>query len=56
MEMSDMIGDAFEARGGSDYDDFYAISKERADEQISNAEQFVRSIELYLDKRIHQAE
>ncbi len=56
MEMSDMIGDAFEARGGSDYNDFYAISKERVDEQISNAEQFVRSIEIYLDKRIHQAE
>ncbi len=32
MEMSDMIGDAFEARSGSDYDDFYAISKERVDE------------------------
>ena len=55
-EMSDMIGDAFEARGGSDYDDFYVISKERVEQQIADAEKFYQTIEEYLIDRINKAD
>lgn len=48
VEMSDMLGDSFEARGSSDYDDFYVISKERVIQQIDNARNFVRRIEEYI--------
>ena len=51
-ELSVIIGDAFEARGGSDYDDFYAISKERVKEQIENAKRFYAIIYKYINKRI----
>ena len=37
-----------EIRQGSDYDDFYLISKEEVEEQLHNAEQFVRIVETYL--------
>ncbi|MBR1478302.1 MAG: HEPN domain-containing protein [Lachnospiraceae bacterium] len=48
VEMSDMLGDSFEARGSSDYDDFYVISKERVIQQIDNARNFVCRIEEYI--------
>lgn len=32
----------------SDYDDFYAISKEDVEEQIANAEKFYEAVQGYL--------
>ena len=50
--LSDYIARAFEARGGSDYEDFYVISRESVEEQIANAEVFYRTIEKYLEERM----
>ena len=36
-DLSDMINLAAQARGGSDYNDFYMISKAEVEEQIDNA-------------------
>ena len=43
-----MIEALVEIRQGSDYDDFYLISKEEVEEQLHNAQQFVRIVEAYL--------
>lgn len=48
VELSDIVGDLFEARGSSDYDDFYVISKERVEEQIRNAKHFVDVMDNYI--------
>ena len=45
---SDIIKDAFENRGKSDYDDFFIISKEDATEQIENAKAFLAAVEDYV--------
>ena len=47
-ELSPIIEALVEIRQGSDYDDFYLISKEEVEEQLHNAEQFVRIVETYL--------
>lgn len=36
----------------SDYQDFYIVSREEAENQLENAEEFIRMIELYLKKSI----
>lgn len=51
VDYSDMIGDAFEIRGSSDYDDFYVISKERVLNQIENAKEMYAAIEEYINSR-----
>lgn len=51
IELSDIIGEAFDIRNDSDYDDYYVISKEDVNEQIGNAEKFYSIIKDYLDKR-----
>lgn len=48
VELSDFISMAFEIRSDSDYDDFYAISKEDVEEQIANAEKFCEAVQGYL--------
>lgn len=48
VEMSDIIRLAFDARSGSDYDDFFIISKEEVQKQIVNAEVFAERIKDYL--------
>lgn len=51
IELSDIIGEAFDIRNDSDYDDYYIISKEDVKEQIENAEKFYCIIEEYLRKK-----
>jgi len=48
VEMSDYIREAFDIREESDYDDFYAISREEVIEQIENAEKFLNTVKDYL--------
>lgn len=50
-ELSDMIGEAFDIRNDSDYDDYYVISKEDVNEQIENAEKFYSVIKKYLEEK-----
>lgn len=47
--MSEIISKLFTARTGSDYDDFFVVSKAEALEQLQNAEYFVGQVKLYLD-------
>lgn len=46
-----MINLSMEARGGSDYNDFYVISKSEVEEQIDNAETFLSRIKEYLNNK-----
>jgi uncharacterized protein (UPF0332 family) len=46
---SDIIEDAFDIRNKSDYDDFYIINVEDAQEQLVNAEIFVKAVEEFLN-------
>lgn len=48
--LSNIIDSLKDARQGSDYDDFYLISKEEVSQQVSNARFFVFEIENYLNK------
>lgn len=45
---SDMIGNAFELRGSSDYDDFYIASQADILKQIEDAEDFLGATRDYL--------
>jgi len=45
---SDIIKQAFENRGKSDYEDFFVISKEETAEQIENARTFLAAVEEYI--------
>ena len=45
---SDYLGNAFEVRGKSDYEDFYMISKKDVEQQVNNAKEFYEAVELYL--------
>lgn len=47
-ELSLTIDELVEVRQGSDYDDFYIISKNEVEQQLLNAEIFVNEIEKYL--------
>ena len=51
-EISSKIGEAFEIRNKSDDEDMYVISKNLANEQVNNAEQVVKAVEMYLKARI----
>jgi len=51
IEFSDMIKEAFNARGKSDYDDFFVISKTEVMEQIENARVFLAAVEEYLSDK-----
>ena len=42
------IDELVEVRQGSDYDDFYIISKDEVEQQLLYAEIFVNEIEKYL--------
>ena len=48
VELSDIITKAFMIRSGSDYDDFYVVSKEETRKQIENATLFYDQIKSYL--------
>ena len=47
-ELSEIIDSLVEIRQGSDYDDFYIISKEEVTAQLENARFFVSEVEKYL--------
>lgn len=47
-ELSEIIDSLVEVRQGSDYDDFYIISKEEVTAQLENARLFVLEVEKYL--------
>ena len=47
-EYSTIVQDAFEVRQESDYEDFYIVSKEEVEIQMSNAKKFVDAVEEYL--------
>ena len=51
VELSDIIGEAFDIRNDSDYDDYYVISKEDVDGQIENAEKFYDVIKKYIEEK-----
>lgn len=46
--LSFTIDELVEVRQGSDYDDFYLISKSEVEQQLINAEIFVNEVERYL--------
>ena len=47
-ELSQTIDSLVEIRQGSDYDDFYIVSKEEVTLQLKNARLFVTEVEKYL--------
>ena len=50
-ELSYTIDSLVDVRQGSDYDDFYLISKEETIEQLYLAEEFVNVVDEYLTKQ-----
>ena len=48
-DVSGIIDDAFNVRGNADYEDYYEVSPEEAQEQISNAEYIISIIQPYLE-------
>jgi uncharacterized protein (UPF0332 family) len=51
-EFSNIIGDAFEVRLESDYEDFYIVSKDEVTAQVENAKTFLEAVEKYVGERI----
>jgi uncharacterized protein (UPF0332 family) len=49
VNFSETIKDAFDVRTDSDYQDFYAISKEDVQQQIDNAREFLQAVQEYID-------
>lgn len=56
VKYSQVIGDAFDVRNHSDYEDFYIVSIEDAMRQIDNAVEFVAAVKEYLEKRVADSE
>ena len=52
VQLSDYIGEAFEIRGKSDYNDFCVISKKDVEKQIRNAEEFYQEVRRYIEEVI----
>lgn len=50
-ELSVFIDELVEIRQGSDYDDFYIVTKAEVEEQLNNAVRFVEEVEKYLSKK-----
>ena len=53
---SDIVGDAFDIRIDSDYEDFYLISKDEVAAQIENAKTFLAAVEEYLAPKIQNTQ
>lgn len=51
ISYSKMIGDAFDIRGDSDYEDFFLVAKEEVVEQLQNAEVFIVAVKAYLNSK-----
>ena len=54
VKLSDIITDLFKIRTSSDYEDFYVISKQEIEYQISNAKIFIKEVEKYLKGKYKQ--
>ena len=52
VKFSDMIGDAFDIRNASDYENFYVVSKQEVVQQTENAAVFVDAVKRCLMERI----
>lgn len=52
VRLSEIISLLFDVRTESDYDDFFVISKAEVEEQIANAEYFLKAIRDYLNKKV----
>ena len=50
-EWSNIIGDQFDNRSASDYNDFYTPAKEEVEEQVASAKRFLTLTQSYLQKR-----
>lgn len=50
--LSDIIGEAFEIRNASDYDDMYLATEKEAREQVERAGQFYDAISAYVINRL----
>lgn len=50
VRYSGVIGNAFDLRGSSDYDDFYVVERAAVDDQLKNAEQFLQAVDEYLNE------
>ena len=48
VSLSDIITDAFQVRTECDYNDYYIICKAEVEEQVQNAERFIKTISDYL--------
>lgn len=48
VSLSDIITDAFQVRTECDYNDYYIISKAEVEEQVQNADRFIKTISDYL--------
>ncbi|MCD7815309.1 MAG: HEPN domain-containing protein [Bacteroides sp.] len=55
IEMSDIIGTAFEIRNASDYDDMYIATKAEAEEQIERAKKFYAQVAVYVEEKIGES-
>ncbi|MDD4592783.1 MAG: HEPN domain-containing protein [Parabacteroides sp.] len=49
-EFSKILMGAQKIRNSSDYDDFYIVSKEEANDQIKNAEKYINRMEVFLSQ------
>ena len=50
-EISKLIDTAYRLREKADYQDFYVVSKEQAEEQIAKAEKVINTIKPYIEER-----
>lgn len=50
-EISKLIDTAYRLREKADYQDFYVVSKEQAEEQIIKAEKVINTIKPYIENR-----
>ena len=48
VDASDILGEAFNSRNESDYKDFFAVSREQAEQELCNAKRFMEIVEAYL--------
>ena len=48
-DFSKILSSTRDLREASDYDDFYLVSKEEAQEAIDNAEKFIKGVQEFLD-------
>lgn len=53
-EYSKILMGAEKIRNKSDYNDFYIASKSDAEQQIENADKFIKTMEKYISKRMNE--